>query len=223
MIEKSSYKRLVLRAVLRHVSPMVIRVISVSNQMNLPDFNDVFCALLGWSGEMGYIIRVHGQEFNSFRRKVRSKALHEFKLHRQEKFLYVCDTLYKWEWDVQVLDIEDVAKEDEVPVCLSGRGATPPDSCGGPTGYRLMLKRQQEGTAMLEPTMVEAGIQMLTEASPDTPAATWDLLRTTVGDCLGSLDRRLKESGPLQPDRFSLQEANERLNILMRQRRGFRA
>ncbi len=71
--------------------------------------------------------------------------------------------------------------------------------------------------------MVEAGIQMLTEASPDTPAATWDQLRTTVGDCLGSLDRRLKESGPLQPDRFSLQEANERLNFLMRQRRGFRA
>jgi len=36
---------------------------------------------------------VHGQEFNSFRRKTRSKVLHEFKLHRQEKFLYVCDTL----------------------------------------------------------------------------------------------------------------------------------
>ena len=84
MIGQSSFKRLVLRAVLRHVSPMVIRVISVSDQMNLPDFNDVFSAVLGWSGEMGYIIRVHGQEFNSFRRKTRSKALHEFKLHRQE-------------------------------------------------------------------------------------------------------------------------------------------
>lgn len=223
MIEQSSFRRLVLRAVLRHVSPMVIRVISVSDQMNLPDFNDVFSAVLGWSGEMGYIIRVHGQEFNSFRRKTRSKALHEFKLHRQGKFLYVCDTLYRWEWDVQVLDIEDVTEESEEPVCLSGRGATPPDSCGGPTGYRLMLKRQREGIAMLEPTMVEAGRQMLAVASPDTPAAMWNLLRTTVGDCLGSLDRRLKESGPLQPDRFSLQEAKERLNILMRQRQRFRA
>jgi hypothetical protein len=26
-------------------------------------------------GDLGYIIRIHGQEFNSFRRKTRSKAL----------------------------------------------------------------------------------------------------------------------------------------------------
>jgi hypothetical protein len=122
-----------------------------------------------------------------------------------------------------LLHIEDGTKEDEVPVCLGGRGATPPELCGGPTGYRLMLRRQQEGSAMLEPTMVEEGIQALTEASPGTPAATWDLLRTAVDECLGSLDLRLKESGPLQPDRFSLQEANERLNLLMQQRWRFRA
>src|SRR5207247_9143952 len=36
----------------------------------------------------GYIVRLHVQEFNSFHRKTRSKALHEFKLHRQEKLLW---------------------------------------------------------------------------------------------------------------------------------------
>jgi hypothetical protein len=75
--------------------------------MHLPEFHDVFRAILGWNGDLGYIIRVHGQEFNSFRRKRRSTALHEFKLHRQEKFLYICDTLHMWEWDVRVLDIQD--------------------------------------------------------------------------------------------------------------------
>jgi hypothetical protein len=64
--------------------------------MHLPEFHDVFRAILGWNGDLGYTIRVHGQEFNSFRRKTRSKALHEFKLHRQEKFLYICDTLHMW-------------------------------------------------------------------------------------------------------------------------------
>jgi len=48
-------------------------------------------------------------------------------------------------------------------------------------------------------------------------------LRTAVDDCLVSLDARLKEYGPLQPDRFSLQEANDRLDLLMRQRLRFRA
>jgi hypothetical protein len=62
MIEQPSCKRLILRAVLRHVSPMVIRIVSVSDGMNLPDFNDIFCTVLGWSGDLGYILRVHGQE-----------------------------------------------------------------------------------------------------------------------------------------------------------------
>jgi hypothetical protein len=104
MIAKIPFKRLILRAVLRQASPMVIRLISVSDQLQLPDFHDIFRAILGWDGNLGYIIRIHGQEFNSFRRKTRSKALHEFKLHRQEKFLYICDTLHMWEWDIRVLD-----------------------------------------------------------------------------------------------------------------------
>jgi len=93
MVRKTSFKRLILRVVLRQVSPMVIRLVSVSDQMQLPDFHDLFRTILGWRGDLGYSIRVHSQEFNSFRRKTQSKALHELKLHRQEKFLYICDTL----------------------------------------------------------------------------------------------------------------------------------
>jgi len=89
---------------------MVIRLVSVSDQMPLHEFHDVFRTILGWNGDLGYIVRVHGQEINSFRRKTRSKALHEFKLHRQEKFLYVCDTLHMWEWDIRVLDIQEGLK-----------------------------------------------------------------------------------------------------------------
>jgi hypothetical protein len=82
MNETTSFKRLILRAVLREVSPMVIRLVSASDQVDLPQFHEIFSAILGWSGDLGYLISVHGQEFNSFRRKTRSKALHEFKLHR---------------------------------------------------------------------------------------------------------------------------------------------
>src|ERR1039458_2587143 len=221
MIEQLPFKRLILRAVFRHVSPMVIRQVAVSDQMNLPEFNDIFCAVLGWSGNLGYIFRVHAQEFNSFRRKTRSKALHEFRLHRQEKFLYICDTLHMWEWDIQVLDIHEGTKEDEVPACLGGRGATPPEFCGGQTGYRLMLKRQNEDGAMLAPAMVESGILMLAESCPDQSPETWELLRTAMDDGLSSIDQRLKESGPLEPERFRLQEANERLRVFAQRRRGF--
>lgn len=214
-----SFKRLILRAVLRQVSPMVIRLISVSDHMELSEFHDVFRAILGWDGNLGYIIRIHGQEFNSFRRKTRSKVLHEFKLHRQEKFLYICDTLHMWEWDIRVIDIQDAVEGDDLPLCVGGRGAAPPEFCGGPTGYRLMIKRQREGAAMSDPVRLEAGIQMMAEACPDQSAGTWDLLRTVLSEGFESIDRRLKEFGPMEPERFSLQEANARLNALAQGRR----
>jgi hypothetical protein len=86
-----------------------------------------------------------------------------------------------------------------------------------------MLKRQKEGNAMLAPTTVESGIQLFSKACPDQPPQTWDLQRTAMDEGLRSIDQRLEESGPLQPDRFSLQEANERLRKLAQWRRGFRA
>ena len=220
MVKTVSFKRLILRAVLRQVSPMVIRLISVSDHMPLPEFHDVFRIILGWNGDLGYVIRVHGQEFNSFRRKTRSKALHEFKLHRQEKFLYVCDTLHMWEWDVRVLDIQDGVEGDDAPLCVSGRGAAPPEFCGGPTGYRLlMLKRQREGAAMSDPVRLQFGIHMLAQACPDEPTDRGDLLRSVLKEGFQSIDQRLQELGPLQPDRFNLQEANARLRQLAQGRR----
>ena len=197
---------------------MVIRLISVPDHLELPQFHEVVRVILGWNGDLGYIIRIHGQEFNSFRRKTRSKALREFKLHRQEKFLYIYDTLHLWEWDIRVLDIQEGAEEDHASICLSGRGAAPPEFCGGPTGYRLMLKRQRSEATLCDAGLREAGIQLLAEACPEEPAGTWDLLRSALEEGLTSIDRRLEESGPLQPDRFNLVETNERLAELQRRR-----
>ncbi len=193
---------------------MVIRLLSVPDHLQVSELHSVFRTLLGWSGDLGYSIRIHGQEFNRFRRKTRSKALHEFQLHRQEKFLYICDTLHLGEWEIRVLDIQEGTDEDHAPLCLGGHGAAPPEGCGGPTGYRLLLKRQREGAAMSDPLLLDAGIQVLAEACPDQPTQSWDLLRPVLEEGFHSIDDRLKQPGPLQPDRFSLPEANERLQRL---------
>jgi hypothetical protein len=55
---------------------MIIRLISVSDQLQLPEFHDIFRAILSWTGDPGYIIRIHGQEFNSFRRKTPAGHTH---------------------------------------------------------------------------------------------------------------------------------------------------
>src|ERR1017187_5804310 len=212
MKTQTPFKRLILRAVLRKVSPMVIRVLALPDYLTLADFDEVICTLLGWDG-IGFSIHIHGQEFTSFlrRTKVQRTTLREFRLRPRETFLYTCGGIDLWEWEVRLLDSEAGSHGDEAPVCLAGRGASPPECCGGPTGYRLMLKRQKEGESMGTPAQVEAVIAMLTAAHPDQPASSWDILRGVMDDGLQSLDQRLEQYGPLEPNRFSLKEANQRL------------
>src|SRR5258705_12189368 len=112
MSATTPFKRLFLRAVLRDANPMVARLISVSDDTELSDLHDGFRQVLGWSGDLGYSFRIHGMELNSFRGRTRSKPLREFRLHRQEKFLYICDLLEILEWELRVMDMQEVATSD---------------------------------------------------------------------------------------------------------------
>jgi hypothetical protein len=183
---------------------MVIRVLAVPDYLTLAEFDEIFCAVLGWDG-LGFSFHVHAQEFTSFlrRTKVQREMLRDFQLRPRETFLYTCGGLDLWEWEFRLLASEAGSKGDEGPGCLAGRGASPPEHCGGPTGYRLMLKRQKEGDLMGTPAQVEAVIALLTEAPPDQPASSWHILRETRDDGMRSIDQRWEEYGPLEPQRFS--------------------
>jgi Plasmid pRiA4b ORF-3-like protein len=145
-----TFKRLILRAVLRNVSPLVVRVIATPDSLDLHQFDEVFCSVLGWDN-IGFLFRVHGQEFTSFRRATRSKYLREFQLRPRETFLYTRGAIDLWEWEFRLLDEAPGAEGENVALCLGGRGAAPPQHCGGPTGYRMMLMRQKRGEAMCTP------------------------------------------------------------------------
>src|SRR5262249_25476017 len=128
---------LTLRVVLLKVSPLVARLISVPDDLSLEELHDVLQLVLGWSGQAFYNFRIHGKEIGR-RRYLRTHFLREFQLHRQEKFLYVCDTLGMWEWDVRVLDIRDGVEGDYAPICVGGPRRCASGVFRGPTGYRLM-------------------------------------------------------------------------------------
>src|SRR5215813_8089123 len=200
------FKRLILRTVLRNVSPMVIRILAVPDSLSLHEFDAAFCAVLGWDN-IGFLFRVHGQEFNSFRRATRSRTLCEFQLRPTETFLYTCGAVDLWEWEIRLLDACAGSVGEDAPLCLGGRGAAPPQYCGGPTGYRLMLKRQRMGEAMCTPLQMEAVLGMLTASDPEAPPETWCSYRQILKEGFASIDRRPQEYGPLEPERFNLEEA----------------
>jgi hypothetical protein len=164
---------LVLRAVLKDISPIVARVITVSDDLEISRLHDAFLSMLGWAQDPGFIIRIHAREFNSFRRNSRGKRLRDFELRRQEKFLYICDTLDLWEWEVRVLDVEPEESGNTDVICLKGRGAAPPEHCGGPRGYSLMLRRQEGGAEVSDPDLIAASIQLLSDAYPDEIDINW--------------------------------------------------
>ena len=179
-IHSSPFKRLVLRAILNDVSPIVARVFSISDDVEITDLHDIFLSMLGWQHDLGFMIRVHGQEFNSYQRRSRGKRLRDFQLRRQEKFLYICNTLDLWEWEIRVLDIQEGNSDERNPECLEGRGAAPPEHCGGPRGYRLMLKRQAAGPQISDPTTIAASMQLLAQVYSEETDIDWQFFEEVV-------------------------------------------
>ena len=51
-------KRLVLRAVLHDVSPIVARVIVVPDHLEIHELHELFLTLLGWTQDLGFIVRL---------------------------------------------------------------------------------------------------------------------------------------------------------------------
>jgi hypothetical protein len=110
---------------------------------------------------------------------------------------------------VRVVDIEAGVAGNHLPICVGGRGAAPPEFCGGPTGYRLMLKRQRLGAALSDPVLVKTGIAMLAEACPEEPPQTWALhgtvlkkvFRASMTDCRNSVRWRRIGSACRRPIR----------------------
>ena len=74
-----------------------------------------------------------------------------------------------------------------------------------------MLKRQRMGEAMCTPVQMVAVVGMLAASDPEAPPETWRSYRQILQEGFASIDRRLQECGPLEPERFNLEEANRRL------------
>ena len=200
--------RLTLRVVLLKVSPLVAGLISVPDDLSLEELHDVLQLVLGWSGQAFYNFRIHGQEIGR-RRHLRTRLLREFQLRRREKFLYTYDFLDLWEWEIRVLDIEPGRAEAWRPRCLAGRAATPPEECGGPRGYMRILDQRKYYPPMAEQELVEKALQRIAGVLPDRGHR--DLLKELLDQGLEKAVQRLKEYAQFQPDRFSLQEVNDRL------------
>ena len=114
-------------------------------------------------------------------------------------------------WDnMRLLDEEPASVGDDAPLCLGGRGAAPPQYCGGPTGYRLMLKRQRMGEAMCTPVQMEAVLNVLAASDPAAPPETQRSYREILKEGFESIDCHGSVS------QASARESKKRLIVIRR-------
>ena len=121
-----------------------------------------------------------------------------------------------------MLDIQAGDPNEHDPECLEGRGAAPPEHCGGPRGYRLMLKRQATGPQISDPVTIATSVKLLAQVYGEEQGIDWQFVEETLTTGWKSVEDRLKRTGPLTPTRFSRKEVNGRLAALMQQRRWWR-
>ncbi len=118
--------------------------------------------------------------------------------------------------------MQDGSPDKRDPECLEGRGFAPPESCGGPRGYRLMLKQQAASPQISDPATIAGSMKLLAQVYSDESDVDWPVFEEAVTTGWKSVEERLARTGPLTPTRFSRKEANERLASLMQQRRWWR-
>jgi pRiA4b ORF-3-like protein len=80
----------------------------------------------------------------------------------------------------RVLDFQAGSPDARNPECLDGRGAAPPEHCGGPRGYRLMVKRQAVGSQISDPAPISASVKLLAHVYRDEADIAWQFFEEVV-------------------------------------------
>jgi hypothetical protein len=130
-----------LKITLRGVSkPPVWRRVLVGADITLRDLHDVVQRAMGWeddhlhvfsTGHQDYGSQAAGAGFASDKKAQLSKVL----THPKQSLRYTYDFGDDWEHDIVLEEIQTSAPGQTYPTCLAGRGACPPEDCGGVWGY----------------------------------------------------------------------------------------
>jgi hypothetical protein len=133
---------------LQHISkPPVWRKVAVPAQFNFLKFHEVIQAAFGWenyhlfefsAGGFGGDFRISMPDPMGWDEEGELKEAKKIKLsdvfkEEGEKYTYTYDFGDSWE---HLITLEKIADEKTIKAdCLAGKGACPPEDCGGPWGY----------------------------------------------------------------------------------------
>jgi hypothetical protein len=141
-----------LRVTLRDVRPKVTRGLLVPSGLSLDRLHQVLQVAMGWEDAHPHEFIVgslrNGQRYGKghssplFGPATRSEkrfTLMQVAPTEGSKFLYWYDFGDDWYHDIVVKGIGVPQRDIATPHCADGKGACPPEDCGGPPGYANLL------------------------------------------------------------------------------------
>lgn len=132
-----------LKITLRHVTPMVWRRLLVPSTTTIAHLHSIIQTVMGWDDLHVHrfciygIYRSGGFGFDDDPTVV---CLADFRWRAGERFLYDYDMGALWQHDIWLEHIHTAETRPAVPCCIAGAGDCPPEDCGGPAGYRVLLR-----------------------------------------------------------------------------------
>ena len=120
---------LVLRVVVRGVSPLIVRRVAVNVKITLAALDLVLRAAFGWPGDTHGRFRVHGCWFGSLSPAGDDRSMDAFGLRVGDRFVYQHDAARSWVHDIRVDTLRRHDTRETVPRCVGGRRAVPPAWC----------------------------------------------------------------------------------------------
>ncbi len=137
-----------LKVVLLGISPMIWRRIGVRSDSTIADLHYIIQIAMGWKDEHLHQFLIHGVHYGisypgtgGFINNAHEVKLSQFGLREREKFSYEYDFFSNWKHQIRVEAILPEDKEQNYPLCTAGKGACPPEKCGGVAGFITLRQK----------------------------------------------------------------------------------
>ena len=128
--------------------PPIWRSFEVSDQITLDALHGVLQQVMGWKFSHLYDFKIGGERYASPLPAPLDATLDStvpllasLKLKKDTNFTYTYDFGDGWRHQITVADILPWRDNVQLPRCLEGDRACPPEDCGGVWGYEGLLER----------------------------------------------------------------------------------
>ena len=136
-----------LKITLMGTNPPVWRRIQVPATTDLEEFHEILQDTMGWQDCHLHAFHIDGVEYGEPDPFLESDMedegdvrLHQVINSSGQKFFYEYDFGDSWEHEILVEKIIERKPGQNYPICLKGKGACPPEDCGGIPGYQELLR-----------------------------------------------------------------------------------